>query len=157
MVPHARMTTRLVHLLATGLGTGYVPVAPGTAGTVVGVALAAVLAPLPAWQLLVVVAIFCVLAVWLADLASVVFHDRDPKHVVIDEIAGYLVAVVGHPWSWRLALAAFLLFRLFDVVKPPPCRHAERWRGGLGIVADDLLAGVYVNLLLWVLRWSGTM
>lgn len=154
MVPHARMTTRLVHLLATGLGTGYLPVAPGTWGTLVGVGFAALLAPLSVWQFLVVVTIFCVCAVWVADLASVMFHDRDPRQVVIDEIAGYLVAVVGHPWSWKLALAAFLLFRLFDVVKPPPCRHVERWRGGLGIVADDLLAGIYVNLLLWVImRW----
>lgn len=148
------MTTRLVKIFATGFGTGYVPAAPGTAGTLVGVALAALLAPLPLRQLLLIVAVFCVLAVWIADLAHVYFDHKDPKQVVIDEVAGYLVAVVGHPWSWKLALAAFLLFRLFDVTKPPPCRQAERLRGGLGIVADDLLAGLYVSLVLWIVsRW----
>ena len=94
------------------------------------------------------------MAIWIAGQALPVFVGKDPKQIVVDEVAGYLVTLVGHPFSWPIAVAAFLLFRLFDITKPPPCRRVERWRGGLGICADDIIAGVYANILLWGLqRW----
>lgn len=144
--------TRLVHLLATGCGAGYVPGIPGTAGSLLGLLLAVVLAPLAPLHYALFTATFALLAVWIADRALCGFQHKDPKQIVIDEVAGYLIVIGGHPWSWRLAIVAFCLFRVFDMVKPPPCRALERLPGGWGIVADDCMAAVYANLCLWGIR-----
>ncbi|MBI4367469.1 MAG: phosphatidylglycerophosphatase A [Deltaproteobacteria bacterium] len=145
------MMDRLVVWFATGCGAGFVPRIPGTVGTALGMPLAAGMAALPPGPLAACVVTFGVVAMWIADRALCRFPVKDPRQIVIDEVAGYLVAVAGHPWSWRMALVAFVCFRLFDVVKPPPCRRLERLPGGVGIVADDLAAGVYTNGLVWLL------
>lgn len=128
------------------------PLLPGTVGSLLGIGLAALLHPLPLIAYLLVTGIFCVIAVWVADMALPRFSSHDPKVIVIDEIAGYLLVLAGHGWSWPLAFCGFLLFRVIDVVKPFPCRRLERLPGGLGIVADDIAAGCYANVLLWLLK-----
>jgi phosphatidylglycerophosphatase A len=97
------------------------------------------------------------LAVWSADAVAPSFGLKDPGQIVVDEIAGYLVTVFMMPASWKLWLAGFLLFRLFDVWKPPPCRRLEALPGGTGIVADDLMAGVYANFSLRILCALGIL
>lgn len=142
----------LAKLLATAGGAGYVPLLPGTAGTVVAVPLALMLAGLAEhWGVgayLVALGLVVGVALWSSQVMARSMGQKDPSVVVIDEVAGYLVAVAFLAPTWDLMLAAFLLFRFFDIIKPPPCRRAERLAGGLGIVADDLIAGLYTNLLL---------
>lgn len=143
---------KFITLAATGFGSGYAPLAPGTAGTLVGIPLFLAFSALPwALWLLSVVAFTC-LAWHVSDEAERLFGRKDARCIVIDEIAGF---------QWSLFLIAptalhvvlgFFLFRLFDVVKPFPARLFEdRLPGGLGVVADDLAAGVYANGVLQVL------
>jgi phosphatidylglycerophosphatase A len=134
---------RLWLLLATGFGSGYAPVAPGTVGSAVGLVLAWPLLRLPLAAYLGVAAAVAALGVAAAARAEARLGGKDPQAVVIDEIAGVLVTLAGTaPDAWTLG-AGFLLFRLFDIAKPFPCRRAERLPGGLGVMADDLVAGVY--------------
>ena len=136
--------------IATCGGVGYFPVAPGTAGSAVGIVLVAALgradlAPLGSWVLLAAaaVSIFFVGA-WAAGRTEKFFGRTDPGHVVIDEVAGQLITFLARPdASWKWLLAGFVLFRFFDVVKPFPARRAERLPGGWGIMTDDVLAGLY--------------
>ena len=95
---------------------------------------------------------FFLLGVWSA---SVLEKDLgpDPPQVVVDEVVGYWIAMFALPRSWALAIAGFFLFRIFDIVKPFPVRRAERLRSGWGIMTDDVLAGVYTNVLLQLILW----
>lgn len=140
---------RLATWIATGFGSGYSPIAPGTAGTLVALPFAAALAPLavasPALYLLTLAASIA-LAIWSAGLAAVGFGLKDPGQIVVDEFVGLFLTMAFLPATLPNLAAAFLLFRLFDIVKPPPCRRAETLPGGIGIVTDDLLAGIYANL-----------
>lgn len=144
--------------IATCGGVGYFPVAPGTAGSAVGIVLVAALgradlAPVGSWVLLAgaALSIFFVGA-WAAGRAEKFFGRTDPGHVVIDEVAGQLITFLARPdASWKWLLAGFVLFRFFDVVKPFPARRAERLRGGWGIMTDDVLAGLYGMAALLVL------
>lgn len=150
---------KLSYLFATGLYFGRSPVMPGTCGT-----LSMYLITLLAYKFeprLGTLPISCVsailmsvLSVWLIDrvLAAGFFaNTKDPQQIVIDEWAGFLVTAIGHGTSpLRLALC-FLMFRVFDMTKPPPIKRLEALPGGLGITADDLLAGVYANITVWVI------
>jgi phosphatidylglycerophosphatase A len=131
--------------LATGGHTGWFPVAPGTVGSAVGVGLwwglRAAGAGVAA-EFAVVAALF-VAGAWAAAETERALGITDPGPVVIDEVMGMCVTLIGAPLSWPAAIAGFALFRLFDIVKPPPARRLERLHGGWGIMADDLAAGVY--------------
>lgn len=150
---------RLCLLLASGLGAGYLPLAPGTWGTLVAVPLYLALARLPALSYLAAGLVFVALAVAAAGKAERLSGRKDPGFVVIDEMAGFLVAMALIPFGWGTLAAGFVLFRLLDVLKPPPVRAVERLGGGLGIVGDDLVAGLYANLALRLLtaglHWDG--
>jgi phosphatidylglycerophosphatase A len=122
---------------------GLSPVAPGTVGTLGAVPLFWVLRPLPLWLYLVTVAGFAALAVRAASEAGRHWKVVDASPIVIDEVAGYLVAMAFVPWSPGGALAGFFLFRLFDVAKPWPASALDRVKSGLGVVADDLAAGAW--------------
>lgn len=151
---------RLATWIATGLGAGLSPIAPGTAGTLAAIppayAFVFLFGSAPIAQVFVLLAVSA-LAVWAAGAAAPGFGLKDPGQIVVDEVAGYFVAVAFLPPSWLMLGLAFLLFRLFDIVKPPPCRRFEALSGGLGIVADDLMAGVYANLVLQILHVSGAV
>jgi phosphatidylglycerophosphatase A len=141
---------QLITFLATGCLIGKVPIAPGTAGTVVGVLLYLLLQPLSHLLYAVTVIAFIFMAAWVATKAQEIYSEQDPQEVVIDEIAGFLVTMAFHkPDIWML-LAGFVLFRVFDIVKPFPIRWVERhFLSGWGIVLDDVMAGVYSNVALW--------
>ncbi len=138
-------------LLATGFFSGYSPVAPGTAGSLVGVAFYL----LPGFEDPVVLSIL-IACVFFAGTFSASVLERllgeDPAVVVIDEIVGMWVSLLLLPKTLPVIVASFLAFRFFDIVKPPPARQLERLRGGWGIMLDDVAAGVYANLAVRLLR-----
>jgi phosphatidylglycerophosphatase A len=134
--------------VATGLGAGYSPVAPGTAGSLVGLILFWPLHSLPtAVQAVATIAVSLLGVACAHDLARRVAR-KDPGLVVVDEVAGMWVSLLGLPFTPVTAAAGFFLFRAMDVFKPWPARQLEGLPGGWGIVSDDLMAGIYANLLL---------
>jgi len=135
-------------LVATGLGSGYSPIAPGTAGSIVGLLLFLPLAGL-AWPVqLAATAVLTLVGVFAAGRVARVVERKDPGLVVVDEVAGQWITFLALPVTPVTALAGFLLFRVMDIVKPWPARDLERLPGGLGIMADDVAAGIYAHLLL---------
>jgi phosphatidylglycerophosphatase A len=145
--------------LAFGLGTGLSPRAPGTAGTLLAVPLWLALAWLPTATYVVVVAAVCAGAIWVCGRSSHMLGVHDHPGIVADEVAGFLVAAApllpalgwttGPLWLWLGA--AFVLFRVFDIAKPWPIRRLDaEVHGGLGIVLDDLLAGLYAAVVLGI-------
>jgi phosphatidylglycerophosphatase A len=135
-------------VFATAGGAGYAPVAPGTFGSLVGLViyLATRHSPL-AWQLGLLAAII-VIGTWAATAAERHFGQEDPGPVVIDEVAGQLGTLILTGVGVTGAIVGFALFRVLDVVKPPPVDRLERLPRGYGIMGDDLMAGLYGNLLL---------
>jgi phosphatidylglycerophosphatase A len=140
--------------LATAGGAGYAPVAPGTFGTAVGLALWALLPPSDLLLAVVIVGVL-VAGVWAGNVAERHFGESDPGPVVIDEVAGMLITLWLNPVDWRGALAGFVLFRITDIVKPYPANRLEQLRGGYGVMADDTMAAVYANLALRLMLWAG--
>ncbi len=142
--------------LATGLGAGYLPVAPGTWGSLEGVAVAWAVhlwAPHREGLILAFGAAFVAgLGVWAAARTAAASNDPDPSKVVIDEVAGQLLAYVWVPLSWVSLALGFLLFRVFDIVKPFPARQSENLPGGWGIMTDDLIAGLFSGACLLLLH-----
>ena len=141
--------------VATAGYVGYFPVAPGTAGSAVGLTLLIGIRVFgsPGLELGVLV-VTVVLGLWAAGVGERYAAREDPGLVVIDEVAGMLLTMLWVPLTWATAVVGFLAFRLFDIVKPFPAGDAERLHGGLGIMADDLIAAVYataaVRLFVWV-------
>jgi phosphatidylglycerophosphatase A len=145
---------RWILFLATGCGTGKMPVAPGTFGTLPGLLLAWYVSGWQGGLQAVFVLFFCGLSVWLAERAERIMAVQDPGAIVIDEIAGMLVACGGITLTVPGALILFALFRFFDVVKPFPVGWLDRrLSGGVGIVADDLAAGLLANLVYRAGNW----
>ncbi|PYU89117.1 MAG: phosphatidylglycerophosphatase A [Acidobacteria bacterium] len=145
--------------IATGAGIGYLPV-PGTFGAAAGLGIVAALARWVTyrswlWALVgVATAAVFVLGVWAAGSAEEFFGHTDPSYVVIDEVAGQMVTFLLRPDApWRWLLAGFVLFRVFDVLKPFPAGRAEGLPGGWGVMTDDMVAGVYSLAALAVLRF----
>ncbi len=140
----------LIKFLATGFGSGYAPVAPGTCGSIIGVGLVYLLQGLDSAVYALVTAIVVFFSVWISTRAEALFGERDCQKIVIDEIAGILVTFVWIPFTGPTVIAGFLLFRLFDVVKPPPIRQSQKMTQGWGVVMDDVFAGVLANIILQV-------
>jgi len=138
--------------LFTGFYSGYVPFAPGTAGTFVGMILY-VLGYLIFGEIswivnLVVVLLMLYPAVKLGDSGEEFFGVKDPPQVVLDEVMGYWISVLFFPFNMKIAIAGFLIFRVMDILKPFPAGKLQEIRGGLGIMIDDYIAGIYSCLLL---------
>ncbi len=144
--------------IATSLGAGYFPVAPGTAGSVVGLALVIALRQTSlssaglGISLAAVAAVVFALGVWSAGNAEKVFGRVDPGQVVIDEVLGQIITFIATPRISRVGLiAGFILFRIFDIIKPFPAGRAERFPAGWGIMLDDVVAGLYSLIVLLTL------
>jgi phosphatidylglycerophosphatase A len=145
--PDARITSRLATALATVGGVGYIPFAPGTFGSAVGVLLWFLLGTSAVVQGIAIATVFGA-GVWSAGVCERHCSQIDPGHVIIDEVVGMLITLFLIPVGWAGALGAFLLFRVADVIKPYPANRFESLHGGLGVMADDCMAGVYANLAL---------
>ena len=149
-----RAQERLALLIATWFGCGYAPKAPGTAGSLAGLLIAIALhyAGFGRGMLLLLTAILLVPGIWSASVVARELNKTDPQIVVVDEVIGQWITLAGAAaFNWRTYLAAFVLFRLLDMWKPAPARQLESWPGGLGIVADDVMAGLYGALAIFVL------
>jgi phosphatidylglycerophosphatase A len=151
---------RMAKLIATWFGLGLIPVAPGTWGSLGGLAVAWVLNQYlgwPAWSFAVLAIVGTAPGIWAADRTASQAGKKDPGIVVVDEVLGQWLTLAAmtdpsHGWQW---LVGFGLFRLFDIWKPPPVRSLEALPGGAGIVADDLGAGVYGALVLFIVCQAG--
>jgi phosphatidylglycerophosphatase A len=155
------MRTSAANAISTWFGCGYSPAAPGTAGAAAAIAIAIAIEYYAGWKPPAFAALAVIVsgpAIWAADETARHANIKDPHFVVVDEVVGQWLALAGaralngkaHWISW---LAAFLLFRLFDIWKPFPVRQLEALPGGVGIVADDLMAGVYAALVLFLAGW----
>lgn len=154
---NASVKDSLLLALATGFGSGMAPFAPGTFGSVMGALIAwPVLLVHPLWCLALAIVLFP-LGVAASGVAERHFGGKDPGAVVIDEIVGMLITVAFVPFTPLNLAVGFALFRLFDIAKPPPCRWAERrFAGGMGVMADDVMAGFYAAAALYLaVRWLG--
>jgi phosphatidylglycerophosphatase A len=147
---------RWATLVATFFGAGRLKPGPGTWGSLAGALLWWLLAsrlpePLRLPVLLVVIVVSVAIGIPAATLEARGCGRKDPSHVVIDEVAGQLVTLIASPIHWKPLLAGFILFRAFDILKPPPIRRLEKLPEGTGIVVDDLGAGVYGLIVLQLL------
>ncbi len=140
---------RAVVFLATGFYAGKLPFAPGTFGSVIGLVLAFLLAGLTLPLALLCMLAIVFFAVWIAQRAEKILKQKDPGCIVIDEIVGMAITLMDLPFNLKTVLLGFALFRILDILKPPPIRTAEkRLTGGIGVVADDVIAGILANILL---------
>jgi phosphatidylglycerophosphatase A len=158
-------------LALTTFGVGYLPYAPGTYGSAVGVGIYLIAAfieekfsfsliakgfndiQITAWFHvfnLTIFLLFCILSIWASGRATKLFQNKDPQKVVVDEVVGQLITFLFIPFatSWWIILAGFLLFRLFDIWKPYPIDSLQNLPAGIGVCADDILAGVYAGTCL---------
>jgi phosphatidylglycerophosphatase A len=148
----ARLLLHPVDFLALGFGSGMTPLAPGTAGTVVAIPLYLLMQPLALMPYLAVVALLFLVGIPICAHTANRLGVHDHPGIVWDEIVGYLVTMAFAPAGWLWVAAGFVLFRLFDIVKPWPIRWCDRKvHGGFGIMLDDLLAGVFAAAGMWVL------
>ena len=138
-------------------GSGYVPVAPGTAGTAAAIPLWWLLADarVPVWAYLLVTVAVTLTGMVAAQRAGKYYGVADSGHIVIDEVAGYLVTMLLLPRTLLLGAVGFVFFRIFDVLKPPPARFFDRdprWKNGAGVVLDDIWAGVWACAATWAVH-----
>jgi phosphatidylglycerophosphatase A len=138
-------------LISTLLYSGYFPVAPGTIGTLIAfivyLLLPRMFVELPCFWVFPLLLLIPV--VTLTGEAEKIM-EKDDKRIVLDEFLGYFFAVIFLPKSLLIGAAAFLLFRLFDILKPPPIDNIQNWKSGWGIVCDDVMAGIYANLIIQI-------
>ncbi len=147
-----RLSTQVIIFLASGAYTGFSPLASGTVGTLVGVAIYFFLPRHnPALYLLIILLSFLA-GCWISHKAELIFEQKDSGRIVIDEIVGFFLVMFAIPAKWEWLLGGFLLFRFFDIVKPTPAHQCENLPGGLGVMADDLVAGLYTNLILQLIH-----
>ena len=135
--------------LATGFYIGKIPLAPGTFGSLIGLPLCFLLAEIQLLAAIIAVLLIIALAIWISNVAERTLERKDPGCIVIDEIAGMVVTLIGLPFNLTTATIGFILFRILDILKPFPIRILDkRLPGGLGIVADDVVAGIFANVLI---------
>ncbi|MDH4321004.1 MAG: phosphatidylglycerophosphatase A [Desulfobulbaceae bacterium] len=143
---------KLIMFLATGFGAGYLPKAPGTWGTLVALPIHLLLVRTTPNHYAMIMAGLIVFGILIAGSAEKILDKADPGCVVIDEIAGMLITLIGAPLNWQAMVVGFALFRFFDILKPFPVNIADqRFHGGIGIMLDDLIAGLYGLLILQLL------
>lgn len=147
-----QILTDPVLFLAFGFGSGLVKKAPGTMGTVAAIPVYLVCVQFNFWIYAGLTLIATVAGVWICDIAAKKLDEHDFGGIVWDEVAGYLITMLFVPFSWQALLLGFVLFRVFDIVKPQPIKWIDaKVTGGLGIMLDDVLAGVFAGLVAWFL------
>ena len=145
-------TNKTAVFLATGFYIGKIPFAPGTFGSLTGLPLCFLLAGIQLPAAIVAALVFIFLAIWISDAAAKTLKRKDPGCIVIDEMAGMVVTFIGLPFTLTTAALGFVLFRILDILKPFPIRALDqRLSGGLGIVADDVAAGILANIIVRIL------
>ena len=161
-LPESKNAPFWASLIATFFGIGHLHPGPGTWGSAATVVLWAAIAHALPVSLRMPIGIAAVLLITLVGIpaatqVSRAFAKKDPQFVVIDEVAGQLITLIAVPLAWKTFLAGFILFRAFDIVKPPPVRQLEKLPEGLGIVLDDVAAGIYALVVMQLLLHSGLL
>lgn len=150
----ARVWHDPVYFIAFGFGSGLLPFAPGTWGTLVAIPLYLLLAPLPPVLYVILVLALFLVGVWCSDVVTADLGEQDYPGIVWDEVVGYLLTMFCAPQGLIWVVLGFLLFRLFDILKPPPINLVDRHiQGGLGVMLDDVLAAIPAGLILQGLAW----
>jgi phosphatidylglycerophosphatase A len=145
---------RFFLLFATGFGVGYSPLAPGTLGTLIAIPVYYFLSEIPPPVYEITLIGFFFLSVWISENAEVFFRKKDDSRIVIDEMMGFLITMLWVPKTTLFIIVGFILFRFFDILKPFPIRHLEkRLKGGFGVVLDDVMAGIYGNIILQIISY----
>ncbi|WP_257275791.1 phosphatidylglycerophosphatase A [Endozoicomonas sp. SESOKO4] len=143
-----------VHFFAFGLGSGLSPVAPGTFGTVAAIPFYLMFQYLPLWNYFLVLVVSIVLGIWLCGKTSKDLGVHDHPGIVWDEFVGYWITMLAAPSGWEWVLAGFILFRIFDIWKPWPIGWLDKKvHGGLGIMIDDIVAGIFALIFLQVIAY----
>ncbi|TCS38249.1 phosphatidylglycerophosphatase A family protein [Reinekea marinisedimentorum] len=149
-----RWNNHWVHFLAFGFGSGAAPKAPGTFGTLAAIPVYLLLAQLPLWPYLAVIVLSFLLGVYLCGQTSKDMGVHDHGGIVWDEFVGYWITMIALPFHWAWIVAGFVLFRLFDILKPFPIGWLDkRVHGGLGIMIDDVIAGIFALIILQLARY----
>ena len=144
---HRLKTTDYLALAIATCGVGYLPLMPGTFGSLVGVAIFLLL---PRVAIVIAILVFTSAGIWAASRTEELLGRKDPGKIVVDEVAGQLIALVPllfAGWSIKMVIISFILFRFFDIVKPYPANKLQELRGGMGVMFDDLVAGAYAALI----------
>jgi phosphatidylglycerophosphatase A len=151
------LNEKLITFLATGFYSGLSPFAPGTAGTLVGVFICLFCLPMP-WilRLLFVLALLA-FSFYVAGEAEKIYQKKDDQRIVIDEIIGLQITMLPVAINGLNLCAGFVLFRIFDILKPFPARNLQELPGGWGVVADDVAAGIYAGAVMWFLMFFGVL
>jgi phosphatidylglycerophosphatase A len=152
--PSLSLRTRLAVAIATVGGLGRSPLAPGTVASAVTAVVLWLVNTSPLGLAVALVAVTA-LGIWAADASERTLGGKDPGSIVIDEVAGMILAVLAAPPTPLVLVVAFVLFRLFDVLKPFPANIAQSLRGGVGVMVDDLVAGLYALVLVVLARSTG--
>lgn len=148
--------TQPVHFLAFGFGAGASPYAPGTVGTLAAIPVLYLMHFLPTLQYLLITIVLLVAGIWICGKSARKLGVPDHPGIVLDEIVGYLVTMTAVPFHWFWIVVGFALFRLFDIWKPWPIGYIDkRYKGGLGIMLDDVQAGIYAWIMIQLLIFSG--
>lgn len=143
-----------LHFIAFGFGTGALPFAPGTFGTLIAIPFYLLLAPLSLPLYIGIVVLITLGSIYLSHQVAKEIDVHDHPGMCLDEIVGFLVTMINAPLGLFWILLGFLLFRFFDIVKPPPIRWVDtQVHGGLGIILDDVLAGIYSMLIIQFVAW----
>lgn len=146
--------THPIHLLAFGFGSGLSPKAPGTAGTLVAIPIFILMSQLTLTNYLILLILLIIISFYICGKSAQMLGIHDHGGIVLDEICGYLVTMMFVPVSWQAIIIGFILFRVFDIFKPWPIKFLDqRISGGVGIVVDDLMAGIYALLSLQLIFW----
>lgn len=141
--------------VAIGFGVGKIPTAPGTFGTLIGIPLYLLLTLFPTFIYGAIIVALFLFGIWICQIAEEHLGQSDHAAIVWDEIVGFLITMFLAPDGWRWIVIGFVLFRIFDIWKPFPIRRLDNLHGGFGVMADDVLAGVYACVVMQTLVWLG--
>ena len=142
------------HFIAFGLGSGTFPFAPGTFGTLMAIPFYLAMQPLSPLHYFILLVIITVGSMWLCDKVSKEINVHDHPGMCLDEIVGYLVTMMGAPFGLGWIILGFILFRIFDILKPWPIGFIDKKiHGGFGMIMDDVMAGIYSLILIRILSW----
>ncbi len=146
--------THPTHFLAFGFGSGLFPKAPGTMGTLVAIPIFILMSQLTLINYLILLILLVIISIYICGESAKMLGIHDHGGIVLDEICGYLVTMIFAPASWQAIVLGFILFRIFDIFKPWPIKFLDKQvTGGVGIVVDDLMAGIYALLSLQLIFW----
>lgn len=147
------MWNRINNIIATGFGLGYSPIIPGTVGSLLGFAPYFFLVKLNIWTNIVILIFLFLLGVVVSTHAEKLFSKKDSRQIVIDEIVGCIIFLLLVPHTKWCIIIGFVIYRVLDIIKPPPAYTLQRLPGGWGIMMDDLIVGIYTGIIINIIAW----